>query len=132
MFDFGGVVDGYCSDFGRTIFCGDPSVEYREAYDDHARGRRRPAVRGRGGNTGARVNAACRRPIEEAGLGGTSATEWATASAWTSTSGRLFPEEETRARGRDDLHGRAVDHHPDSFAVRIEDIVVCEEDGGGS
>ena len=22
MFDFGGVVDGYCSDFGRTIYCG--------------------------------------------------------------------------------------------------------------
>ena len=24
MFDFGGVVDGYCSDFGRTIYCGEP------------------------------------------------------------------------------------------------------------
>src|SRR6188474_373934 len=25
LFDFGGVVDGYCSDFGRTIACGEPS-----------------------------------------------------------------------------------------------------------
>ena len=33
MFDFGGVVDGYCSDFGRTIYCGEPPDEYREAYD---------------------------------------------------------------------------------------------------
>ena len=32
MFDFGGVVDGYCSDFGRTIYCGDPPPDYLEAY----------------------------------------------------------------------------------------------------
>src|SRR2546430_4135175 len=32
MFDFGGVVDGYCSDFGRTVYCGDPPAEYREIY----------------------------------------------------------------------------------------------------
>ncbi len=33
MFDFGGVVDGYSSDFGRTIYCGDPPPDYLEAYD---------------------------------------------------------------------------------------------------
>ena len=33
MFDFGGVVDGYCSDFGRTIYCGDPPDDYREVYE---------------------------------------------------------------------------------------------------
>ena len=33
MFDFGGVVDGYCSDFGRTIYCGEPPDDYREVYD---------------------------------------------------------------------------------------------------
>src|SRR4051794_23776329 len=33
MFDFGGVVDGYCSDFGRTIFVGEPTSDYREIYD---------------------------------------------------------------------------------------------------
>src|SRR5205814_7179598 len=32
MFDFGGVVDGYCSDFGRTIWCGEPPDDYREVY----------------------------------------------------------------------------------------------------
>ena len=33
MFDFGGVVDGYCSDFGRTIYCGEPPADYLEAYE---------------------------------------------------------------------------------------------------
>src|SRR5213075_2029623 len=33
VFDFGWVVDGYCSDFGRTIYCGEPPDDYREVYD---------------------------------------------------------------------------------------------------
>jgi D-alanyl-D-alanine dipeptidase len=31
-FDFGGVYEEYCYDFGRAIFLGDPGVEYRKAY----------------------------------------------------------------------------------------------------
>ena len=33
-FDYGAVVDGYCSDFGRTIFCGEPPEDVRRTYDD--------------------------------------------------------------------------------------------------
>ena len=33
MFDFGGVVDGYCSDFGRSAFLGEPSPEYLKVHD---------------------------------------------------------------------------------------------------
>ena len=32
MFDFGGVVDGYCSDFGRTVYCGDPPQDFLDGY----------------------------------------------------------------------------------------------------
>ena len=32
-FDFGSVVNGYCSDFGRTIYVGDPSKEYEFVYN---------------------------------------------------------------------------------------------------
>ena len=69
MFDFGGVVDGYCSDFGRTVYCGEPPEDFLDAYDvmlaAHEAGRRprSPALRAR------EVNAACRAPIEDAGLG---------------------------------------------------------------
>lgn len=32
-FDFGSVYDGYCYDFGRSVFFGEPSAEYRRVYD---------------------------------------------------------------------------------------------------
>lgn len=32
-FDFGALLDGYCSDFGRTVFVGEPSDERRKVYD---------------------------------------------------------------------------------------------------
>lgn len=32
-FDFGAVYQGYCSDFGRTVFCGEPSAEERRIHD---------------------------------------------------------------------------------------------------
>jgi Xaa-Pro aminopeptidase len=32
-FDFGCVLDGYCSDFGRSAFVGEPSSEYRRVHD---------------------------------------------------------------------------------------------------
>ena len=38
MFDFGGVVDGYCSDFGRTVYCGEPPAGLSRGLRGHARG----------------------------------------------------------------------------------------------
>lgn len=32
-FDFGMLKDGYCSDFGRTVFVGEPGEEHRKVYD---------------------------------------------------------------------------------------------------
>jgi Xaa-Pro dipeptidase len=32
-FDFGSVYEGYCYDFGRAVFLGEPPAEYRRAYD---------------------------------------------------------------------------------------------------
>ena len=43
MFDFGGVVDGYCSDFGRTVYCGDPPQDFLDDMRDARRVRGRQA-----------------------------------------------------------------------------------------
>jgi Xaa-Pro aminopeptidase len=32
-FDFGGVYEGYCSDFGRTVYVGDPPAKVKEIHD---------------------------------------------------------------------------------------------------
>jgi Xaa-Pro aminopeptidase len=131
MFDFGGVVDGYCSDFGRTIYCGDPPQEVRDVYDvmlaAHAAGLAAAAA----GVPAREVNAACRRPIEEAGLGehfkhrmghgiGMDVHERPFLSEEDATpleAGMTFTDEPSVMWNR-------------PFGVRIEDVIVCEEDGG--
>jgi Xaa-Pro aminopeptidase len=131
MFDFGAVVDGYCSDFGRTVCVGEPEAEVREAYDlvlaaqEAGRAALRPGVPAN------EVNAACRRPIEEAGYGaafkhrmghgiGMDVHEPPFVSDEDETpleAGMTFTDEPSIL-----LDGR--------FGVRIEDVVVCDDEGG--
>ena len=70
MFDFGCVLDGYCSDFGRCAFVGEPPEEYRRIHGLvlHAQTEAMRAMRA-GQVTAAEVNAVARRVIEEAGYG---------------------------------------------------------------
>jgi Xaa-Pro aminopeptidase len=131
MFDFGGVVDGYCSDFGRTIYCGDPPDDYREAYEIMLAAQEAGRAAAAAGTPASEVNAACRRPIEEAGLGehfrhrmghgiGMDVHERPFISTEDDTplqAGMTFTDEPSII-----IPGR--------FSVRIEDIVVCEEGGG--
>jgi Xaa-Pro aminopeptidase len=131
MFDFGGVVDGYCSDFGRTIYCGEPPQDVVETYDVMLAAQEEGRKAATPGTPAREVNAACRRPIEEAGLGehfrhrmghgiGMDVHERPFISAEDETpleAGMTFTDEPSII-----IPGR--------FSVRIEDIVVCEEGGG--
>ena len=131
MFDFGAVVDGYCSDFGRTVYCGDPPDDYREVYDVMLAAQEAGRATAAAGVPAAAVNAACRKPIEDAGLGehfrhrmghgiGMDVHEKPFISAEDETPlepGMTFTDEPSII-----IPGR--------FSVRIEDIVVCEESGG--
>jgi Xaa-Pro aminopeptidase len=131
MFDFGGVVDGYCSDFGRTIYCGEPPDDYREVYEIMLAAQEAGRAAAAAGTPASEVNATCRRPIEEAGLGehfrhrmghgiGMDVHERPFISTEDDTPlevGMTFTDEPSII-----IPGR--------FSVRIEDIVVCEEGGG--
>lgn len=70
LFDFGAIYQGFCYDFGRTVFFGEPNNEYQRIYslvmDSQAAGM--VAMRARK-TTAAAVDAAARDVIERAGYG---------------------------------------------------------------
>jgi Xaa-Pro aminopeptidase len=131
MFDFGAVVDGYCSDFGRTVCVGEPEAEVRDAYalviaaQEAGRAALRPGV------PASEVNRACRQPIEDGGRGpnfkhrmghgiGMDVHERPFVSEEDDTlleAGMTFTDEPSVL-----VDGR--------FGVRIEDVVVCQPEGG--
>jgi Xaa-Pro aminopeptidase len=131
MLDFGAVVDGYCSDFGRTIYCGEPPDDYRDAYEVMLAAQEAGRAAARAGVPAGEVDAACRAPIEEAGLGehfrhrmghgiGLDIHERPFISAEDPTPlepGMTFTDEPSIIIA-------------DRFGVRIEDVVVCDEAGG--
>jgi Xaa-Pro aminopeptidase len=131
MFDFGGVVDGYCSDFGRTVFCGEPTAEYREVYEIMLAAQEAGRAAARAGAPAAHVNAACRRPIEEAGLGEHFRHRMGHGIG-LDVHERPFisPEDETPLEPGMTFTDEPSIIIPGRFSVRIEDIVVCEEGGG--
>jgi Xaa-Pro aminopeptidase len=131
MFDFGGVVDGYCSDFGRTIYCGDPPADYREAYEVMLAAQEAGRAAASAGTPARDVNAACRKPIEDAGLGEYFRHRMGHGIG-LNVHERPFisPEEDTPLEPGMTFTDEPSILVPGNFAVRIEDIVVCEEGGG--
>ncbi len=131
LFDFGAVVEGYCSDFGRTLLCGEPPPGYEEAHatmlaaQEAGRDAARPAALAR------EVNAACRAPIEAAGLG----------AGFRHRMGHgigLDVHERPFLSVEDDTPleaGMTFTDEPSilvdgSFGVRVEDVIVVSETGG--
>ena len=133
MFDFGGVVDGYCSDFGRTVYCGAPPQDYLDAYDVMLAAYDAGKAAAKTGTRAQDVNAACRAPIEAAGLGehfrhrmghgiGMDVHERPFLSTEDETpleTGMTFTDEPSII-----IPGR--------YSVRIENMIVVEEGGGRS
>ena len=131
MFDFGGVVDGYCSDFGRTVVCGEPPDGLLDAYEVMLAAQEAGRVAAQPGVEAREVNAACRAPIEAAGLGehfrhrmghgiGMDVHERPFLSSEDRTplqAGMTFTDEPSIIV-------------PGRFSIRIEDIIVVEEGGG--
>jgi Xaa-Pro aminopeptidase len=131
MFDFGGVVDGYCSDFGRTIYCGQPPDDYRRVYAVMLAAQEAGRAAATPGTPARDVNAACRAPIEDAGLG----------EHFRHRMGHgigldiheqpfISPEVDTPLEPGMTFTDEPSIIIPGRFSVRIEDVVVCEEGGG--
>jgi Xaa-Pro aminopeptidase len=70
LYDFGAIYDGYCYDYGRTVFLGEPDAEYQKIYklimDSQAAG---IAALKSGAMTCEQTDIAARKLIEDAGYG---------------------------------------------------------------
>jgi Xaa-Pro aminopeptidase len=66
-FDFGAVVHGYCSDFGRTVFVGEPDDEFVRVYDLVIQAQAAGIAAARPGVTASAVDRAARDVIEAGG-----------------------------------------------------------------
>ena len=130
LFDFGGVVDGYCSDFGRTIVVGEPRPEVVTAYDAMLAAAEAGRAACRPGALAREVNAACRAPVEAAGLG----------EHFRHRMGHgigldvherpfLSPEDDTPLEAGMTFTDEPSIVVPGSFGLRIENIVVCADRG---
>ena len=131
MFDAGGVLHGYCSDYGRTVPCGEPPAGYEDAIATMLAAQEAGRAALVPGATAAEVDAACRAPIEEAGLG----------TAFRHRMGHgigldvheppfLSPEDATPLEA-----GMTFTDEPSllldgRFGVRVEDVLACAEGGG--
>ena len=130
LFDFGGVVDGYCSDFGRTVVAGEPPSGFLVAHEAMLAAFEAGRAACRPGALAREVNAACRAPIEAAGLG----------EHFRHRMGHgigldvherpfLSPEDETPLEAGMTFTDEPSIVVPGSFGMRIENVVVCADEG---
>ena len=68
-FDFGGVVDGYCSDFGRTVYLGEPDEEFVRCHEIVVEAEAAGIAAALPGATAADVDHVTRAVIDAAGYG---------------------------------------------------------------
>jgi len=131
LFDFGSVVNGYCSDFGRTIHLGDPGEEYQRVYDLVMAAQAAGIAAVRPGVTAAEVHNATREVIVDGGYG-----EW-----FRHRTGHCigldvheFPfiseEDETPLEAGMTFTIEPSVFWPGHVGARVEDIILCEKDGG--
>jgi Xaa-Pro aminopeptidase len=128
--DFGGTMDGYCSDITRTVWTGPPTAEATELYRLLQRAQADGVAAARTGTSCAAVDAAARSVIESGGYG----------EAFIHRTGHgigLEEHEDPYIVAGNDLTlvaGHAFSVEPGiylagRFGARIEDIVVATDPG---
>jgi Xaa-Pro aminopeptidase len=130
-FDFGSVINGYCSDFGRTIYVGDPTPEYEKVYQLVMAAQAAGIAAVKPGVLASEVHKATRDVIVEGGYG-----DW-----FRHRTGHCigldvheFPyiseEDHTPLEVGMTFTIEPSVFWPGRVGVRVEDIIVVEENGG--
>ena len=128
--DFGCVYKGYCSDMTRTVALGRPSDEMRNVYDIVLQAQLAGIAAARAGVTGAAIDGAARKVIQDAGYGSYFG------HSFGHSLGIDIHEAPNAAPGNDKPmpDGAVVSaepgiYLPGKFGVRIEDVMILRPDG---
>lgn len=130
-FDFGAVHHGYCSDFGRTIHVGEPGAEYERVYELVMAAQQAGIDAVRPGVTAAQVHEATRKVIVDGGYG-----DWFRHRTGHCIGLDVHEEPYISEEDQTPLEaGMTFTIEPSVFwpgrvGVRVEDIILCTEDGG--
>ena len=128
--DFGGTMNGYCSDITRCVYTGEPTAEFAELYDVLMASQAAGVASGTVGTPCEGVDQASRRIIDDAGFG----------QYFIHRTGHGIGMEEHEdpymvSGNRTELaagHAYSVEpgiYIPNRFGARLEDIVVATIDG---
>ena len=128
--DFGVIYQGYCSDMTRTVAFGFATDEMRRVYDTVLQAQLAGIAATRAGVTGAQVDAAARKVIEEAGYGpyfchsyGHSIGMECHEMPACSPASKAVMAENMVSSAEPGIY------IPGKFGVRIEDVVVFKDGG---
>ena len=128
--DFGCVVNGYCSDTTRTVAVGEPTEEMRKVYDTVLQAQLAGIAAAKAGVAGKEIDAAARKVIEDAGYG-----EYFGHSFGHSLGIEIHESPNAASSNPDPMPVHSVIsaepgiYLPGRFGVRIEDVLILNEDG---
>ncbi len=131
-FDFGCVYEGYCSDFGRSAFVGEPPAEYVKVHEIVLRAQREAMQAMKADQiTGAKANAIARKVIEDEGYGPTFTHRLGHGIGVTVHEPPwLDVIEQTILQANMTFTVEPSIRVPDRFGNRVEDVVLVTETGG--
>jgi Xaa-Pro aminopeptidase len=131
-FDFGGVFQGYCSDFGRTVYVGDPPAMVKEIHDTVMAAQTAAMERMVGGTiTAQELDRVARGLIEDKGYGECFGHRLGHGIGVTVHEPPfLYIPDNTQLRTGMTFTVEPSIRLPDSWAVRVEDVVMVTEEGG--
>jgi Xaa-Pro aminopeptidase len=128
--DFGGTMNGYCSDTTRCVFTGEPSAEVAEAYDVLHEAQRIGSAAGVVGTPCEEVDRATRTVIADAGFGEYFIHRTGHGIGMEEHEDPYIVEGNTRPLEAG--HAYSVEpgiYVPGKWGMRLEDIVVASDDG---
>ena len=130
-YDIGGVYEGYCYDFGRSVYFGEPDAEYRQVYGLVMGAQAAGIAALKVGNTCEQADAAARQVIEAGGYGAAFMHRLGHAIGMdVHETPFLMTGDRTPLQAGMCFTAEPSIFIPHKLGCRVEDVVVVREGGG--